>query len=416
MFESIPQSIYQIDATDPMGLTKLFDFPFMKVARIEGNKDKGCLILFCEQEHPFAICPTCKSISSSIHDYKRRTVRHLPCNGQACYIEFLARRFYCDMCRCSFREELEWVDRCHRLTASYRIFLFTQCQQTTIQAVSRKERIGYKTVEYLYYEFAAEATRNRSLGLVKKLGIDEIALTKGHDNFVLVLSDLEKGRIIAVLPDRKKETLEAYFATWTQEQRDAVEDAAMDLWEPYAQAAKKCLPKARIVADRFHVMKNLNDQVTSARREIQRGLPEESKSIFKNCRWLLVRNAEDLSDKDKSKLEAMFTVSPALKQLHTLKEDFRSIFEKEHSLEEAGTQLEAWIKSVEESKLTKLSKFVGTLRNRWKDILNYFHERLTSGKVEGLNNKIKVIKRCAYGFVNFDHFSLRVLVECGGTT
>ena len=112
----------------------------------------------------------------------------------------------------------------------------------------------------------------------------------------------------------------------------------------------------------------------------------------------------------------MFSVSSSLKDLHGLKEGFRKIFEKNQSPKEAGIELELWINWVEESKISKLSTFIKTLRNRWEDILNYFHERLTSGKVEGLNNKIKVIKRCAYGFVNFEHFRLRVLVECGGST
>src|SRR5436309_8718776 len=100
----------------------------------------------------------------------------------------------------------------------------------------------------------------------------------------------------------------------------------MDLWEPYAQAVSACLPNACIVADRFHVMKNLNDQVTSARREIQRSLPEDTKQTLKGCRWLLVRNHDDLSPADKEKLDAMFAVSASLKQLHSLKEDFRSLF------------------------------------------------------------------------------------------
>jgi transposase len=270
-------------------------------------------------------------------------------------------------------------------------------------------------VERLYYRIAQEQAQAIQPGLVRKLGIDEFAIKKGHESFALALSDLEAGRVIAVLPDRKKETLIAYFDTWTDLQRQAVLEAAMDLWEPYAQAVLACLPNAKIVADRFHVMKNLNDQVTSARREIQRDLPEESKQTLKGCRWLLVRNYDDLSSEEQEKLTAMFLVSSSLKGLHTLKEDFRKIFETDLTPQEAGPKLEAWITGVEASGLTKLSKFVSTLRNRWEHILNYFRNRLTSGMVEGLNNKVKVIKRCAYGFGNFEHFALRILMECDGT-
>jgi transposase len=112
----------------------------------------------------------------------------------------------------------------------------------------------------------------------------------------------------------------------------------------------------------------------------------------------------------------MFALAPDLGRLHRLKEAFRLLFESATEPKEAAVELEAWIASVETSGLSALLSFVALLRKRWEHILNYFHTRLTSGGVEGLNNKIKVVKRCAYGFGNFEHFALRVLVECDGTT
>jgi|ERR1041385_1963069 transposase len=414
MHESIPQEHWQVHAQDPLALTKVLNLPDMIVTGLVGDEIQQRLIVFCTHAFDVALCPTCHTLSSAIHECSQRIVRDLSWAGKICYLEFMARRFYCERCDCPFREELEWLPRCSRLTQRYREYVFAACQQTTLQAVHQKERLGYKTVERLYYHMAQQQTKVRHPAVVRKLGIDEFALKKGHDSFALALSDLETGRVIAVLPDRKKETLLAYFATWTHAQRAAVLEAAMDLWEPYAQAVLACLPNAQIVADRFHVMKNLNDQVSAARREIQRSLPEESKQTLKGCRWLLVRNQDDLNPSDKDKLEAMFTVSASLGQLHALKEDFRNIFETDLTPEEAAPKLEAWILAVEQSGLTKLSKFVSTLKNRWEHILNYFRHRLSSGMVEGLNNKVKLIKRCAYGFGNFEHFALRIQIECDG--
>jgi transposase len=415
MLESIPQDYWQVHANDPLALTKVLDLPDLIVTGLEADETRQQLIVFCTHAVEVALCPTCHTLSSNIHEYSKRCVRDLAWAAKSCHIEFLARRFYCETCECPFREELEWLPRCSRLTKRYRANVFAQCQKTTIQAVHQKEGLGYKTVERLYYTLADQQTQQIQPGPVTKLGIDEFAIKKGHDSFALALSDLEAGRVIAVLPDRKKETLETYLRTWTDAQRAGVLEAAMDLWEPYAQAVSACLPNARIVADRFHVMKNLNDQVTAARREIQRTLPEDSKQTLKGCRWLLVRNHADLSSTDQQKLDAMFAVSDSLKQLHGLKEDFRAIFETDLTPEEATPKLEAWMAAVETSGLTKLSKFVSTLKNRFEHILNYFRHRLTSGMVEGLNNKVKVIKRCAYGFGNFEHFALRILVECDGT-
>jgi transposase len=399
-----------------MALTRLLDLPDLCVTGLEYDDVQETLHVFCALQAATAVCPTCQQRQSQIHQYSKRAIRDLPWSGKPCLLEVATRRFYCSDCQCPFREELEWLPRNSRLTARYRQFIFAQCRRTPLLAVAQRERLGYKSVERLYYGLAYEQTQTRPATTVRQLGIDEFALRKGHDQFALALSDLEAGRILAVLADRKKETLETYLATWTPEQRAAVEEAAMDLWEPYAQAVTACLPQARIVADRFHVMKNLTDQVTATRRDIQRTLPETARQTFKGCRWLLVRNEADLSEADKDKLQKMFALAPNLQQLHRLKEAFRAVFETTTEREQAATRLQAWMATVEQSGLTKLAKFIGTLRHRWEHILNYFPRRLTSGKVEGLNNKVKVIKRCAYGFRNFEHFALRILVECDGAT
>lgn len=416
MLQSIPDDSWRLDANDPHALTRLLDLPGLVVRGLEYYEVQGTLHLFCELSTKSASCPTCGLESEYVHQYTKRSVRDLPLAGRPCFLEFVARRFYCFVCRCPFREELDWLPRCVRLTARYRHAVFEACRQTNLKAVSQQERLGYRTVERLYYALAQEQTPVLPQTPVRHLGIDEFALKKGHDQFAVALSDLEAGRIIAVLPDRKKETLLAYFATWSASAREAVEQVALDLWETYQQVAQACFPKARPVADRFHVMKNLTDRVTSARRQIQGALPQAARQTLKGCRWLLVRNEADLSQTDKARLEAMFTLAPDLGVLHRLKEDFRDIFETATTPNEAAALLESWMVRVEESGLAALGSFVALLRRRWEHILNYFHTRLTSGGVEGLNNKIKVVKRCAYGFRDFEHFALRVLVECDGST
>jgi transposase len=137
--------------------------------------------------------------------------------------------------------------------------------------------------------------------LTRRLGWDEIALKKGHADFVLILSDLERSQIVAVLPERTKEAREAYLDTWRAEQRAAIAEVAMDLWLPYRLAVETKLPTARINGDRFQVMKNLNDRVTTAQREIQRQAAEPEKQQLKGWRWLLVKNQNDLTDAERNK-------------------------------------------------------------------------------------------------------------------
>ena len=414
MLSSIATESWQVNANDPLALTYVLDLPEFTVTRLEYDAHRDLLLVFCHPRYDLAVCSTCDTVSAQVHDRKERWVRDVPWAGKRCALVIPARRFKCARCRRPFTERLEAVAPLARYTRRYEHYLFEQCRGTTIQAVHRREGLGYKAVEGVYYRLAAHAHRAPVPTEVRRLGIDEIALKKGHGQYVLVLSDLDHGRVIAVLPERTKEALEAYLATWTADQRAAITDVALDLWEPYHLAVRACLPNAQITADRFHVMKNLNDRVTEARRTIQRSAPEEEKAQLKGCRWLLVKNADDLTAEEQAKLEAMFAVSPALQRLHALKEAFRTVCETAPDRITAQEQLTAWVQEVEQSGLSGLTQFVTTLHNWWAVILNYFAAHLSSGMVEGLNNKLKLIKRLGYGYRNFDHFRLRVLVECDG--
>lgn len=244
------------------------------------------------------------------------------------------------------------------------------------------------------------------------MNIDEIALEKGHGNFVLVLSAPEEGYVLEVLPDRERKTLENWLSGLAPEMKKAIKIVIDSMWEPYTLAVKAKLPQARIVVDRFHVMKNLNHCLTLARREIQRTASNEVKEQLKGSRWVLVKNQKDLNEKQRTKLESLYQVSPELKICHQLKEQFRTIFETITDREQARLALRRWMKQVEKQSVTALQSFLVTLKNWFELILNYFLERWTNAFAEGINNKIKLIKRRAFGFTNFDHFRLRILVEC----
>lgn len=413
---NIPDHDWQVKASDPQTLTQLLGLREFQVVSAAYDAWSERLLLNCEPTWEVAVCSVCQQVSAHPHQYQRRLVRDLPLSGNRCYLEFDQRRFKCEHCRRPFSEVWEAIAPHARYTQRYGDYLFDACRDTSIQAVSQREQIGYKTVEGLFYRYAQAQDQARAFHVVERLGLDEIALRKGHDAFVLVLSELGKGMVLTVLPERTKEALEAYFDTWTPAQREAVTDVATDLWQPYRLAVEAKLPNARLNADRFHVMKNLNEQVTTTRREIQRRAPAAEKAQLKGARWLVVKNQDNLSPPEKTKLDAMLARSPTLKTLHTLKEEFRAIFETAADRTTASHALTEWISRVEAVALQPLAKFVTTLRNWWDPILNYFTDHLTSGCVEGLNNKIKLIKRRAYGYRNFEHFRLRLIVECSGAT
>jgi transposase len=250
----------------------------------------------------------------------------------------------------------------------------------------------------------------RGYPLVKVLCLDEITLHKGRSNYLLVISAPELGIVLDVLPDRNKETLEEWFRQRGRAWCAHVETCCADMWDAYHAAAKEYLPNAVQVVDRFHVMKNLNDALSKARRCIQNKADEATKECLKGCRWLLLKNSEKLSNEEREKLTVMFSASPELKACYEYKEEFRRIFNHITDRRTAEVALWSWILRVEASGLKSFQAFAKTLFNWWERILNYFDGRHSNGFAEGVNLKIKMINRRGFGYRNFQHFRLHVLV------
>lgn len=245
------------------------------------------------------------------------------------------------------------------------------------------------------------------------LCLDEITIHKGHGHFRLVISAPELGLVLDLLPDRSKESLE----TWLHQRGAAwcahVETCCADMWDAYHTVAPTLLPHAQCVVDRFHVMKNLTDAVTKARRTIQRQADEATQAILKGGRWLVVKNREDLTAAEAEQLAQMLSVSPELKTCYELKEDFRAWFARSADRPSAASGLCEWQAKAKATGLRSLQAFVRTLDN-WRDsILNYFNGHHSNGFAEGVNLKIKLLNRRGFGYRNFEHFRLHVLVAFG---
>ena len=245
---------------------------------------------------------------------------------------------------------------------------------------------------------------------MKVLCLDEIAPHKGHGSYYLIISAPELGIVLDVLKDRKKASLEAWFDERGADWGAAVEVCCADMWDAYHEAAQAKLPNARLTVDRFHVMKNLNDAVTKARRAIQKQADDATQALLKGCRWLLVKNAENLTAEEQDKLHAMLAASPALKTCYELKEAFRAWFNQSGNRAEAEQGLDDWLAQVQASGLKALQAFTQTLAHWRERILNYFDGRHSNGFAEGVNLKIKMINRRGFGYRNFANFRLHILV------
>jgi len=248
---------------------------------------------------------------------------------------------------------------------------------------------------------------------VKVLCLDEITLHKGHGHYYLVISAPELGLVLDILPDRRQESLAAWFDQRGPQWCAGVEVYCADMWDAYHTTARAKLPNARPVVDRFHVMKNLNEAVSQARRTIQRQADKATQALLKGCRWLLVKNREHLTEEERQKLDAMLAASPQLHRCYELKEAFRAWFNRSPDRQAAEVGLVKWLGQVQASGLQALQGFTKTVENWWEAIVNYFEGRHSNGFAEGVNLKLKLIHRRAFGYRNFEHFRLHVLVAFG---
>lgn len=397
-------------------LTDLLGWPGLIVTEyaIEAQGEAEILHLFCEHENEVAICPHCKQVSTTIHDSEERCVRHLNVWGKVTFVHFPSRRFDCEQCEKPFTEQLGWIEGNRRQTRAFELHIYRRCQKDAKCTVASQEWLHPATVKDIFKRWAKRAVAGRQQPRVRMLGIDEISLKKRHQQFALVLSDLERHCVLAVLPERSKECLEEWLARLSFEEQAAIRVVSMDMWEPYRLAIQAKLPRAKIVADRFHVMKQLNERLIQLRRAIQAQANAETCEVLKGSRWILVKNRAELTPEEAAKLNALLEASPELRTLYLLKEEFHTICEKIHDRSRAVSFLKAWAWRAEATGNKYLRKFVNTLRNWWDEFLNYFDEHVTNGFVEGLNSAIRNIIRRACGYHVFDNFRLQVLIEYGG--
>jgi transposase len=396
-------------------LSQLLGLPGMTVTRfaLEQQGAAEYLHLFCAHQHDVAVCPRCGTARTGGYDHQDRCVRHLAVWGKRTLVHFAQRRFDCAVCGQPFTENLAWLDPKRRQTRAYEAYIYQQVQQTSRKDVASQEGLHEATVLDIFKRAAQQATRQPRQRGVRILGVDEISLRKNHEQYALVLSDLERRCVIEVLPERTKEVFAQWLDSLAAAERSAIRVVSMDMWDPYRRVVRAKLPHAQIVADRFHVMKHLTHQIDLLRRALQKQADPARYELLKGNRWLLIKNRQDLKPEEEATLRQILAASEELRVLYLLKEEFRTICERIHDRAQAERFLQAWIWKAVLPGNRYLLRFVQTLRNWWAEFLNYFDDRVTQGFVEGINRAIRGIINRAFGFRNFDNFRLQVLVECG---
>lgn len=393
-------------------LSELLNLESVQVTKYKNLPQIG-LILHTEVLSQEANCTRCRNKSQRVHQNHRSLIKDLPISGHSVYLEINRRQFKCEFCQKPFSEELNFVKKRRKYTSRLAMEIVRQVLADDIKTVAQNNDISAEEIETMLKDKAIELKLEKPSNL-KKLGIDEIALVKGQGKYCAVLVDLENSKVVDILEERSQEKIMSVLTSWGTEVLEAIEYVTMDLWKPYKSLVKKLMPNAEVVADRFHVMKQINEELDKQRkderREVQTEKSQKKKekklSGLSNSKYALLKNECNLNEKQQEKLKEVKILYPTLSNMHKLKEKFREIFETNQDGLTGLLKISDWL--IEAGEYYPKSK--KTIVRWLGEIIPYFDERISNGVVEGINNKLKLIKRSAYGFRNFDNFRDRVLL------
>jgi len=401
-------------------LTEVLNLEGVKVNAKHQHEGIG-IILGVESSEKTSVCQRCGLKSDKLHQNHRQIIKDLDWGGQAVFLEINRRQFNCEKCQKPFSEELEFVKSRRRYTKRLADQIIEEVLADDIKSVAKKGKVTEKEIERMLKDASVDLSKIKPIGL-KRLGIDEITLIKGQGKYCAVLIDIDRSKLLAIIEGRTKEEIKKVLTEWGSKVLEGIEEVSIDLWQGYKSIAIEMMPKAQIVADRFHVMVQINQELDGERKKEKRKIEAEIKQAktpvekakkeailagITDSKYAILKNEEDLSEKQKDKLAQIRNVSSQLGKMHQLKEDFREIFEKKENWNEGLLGLGEWLSKAQKY----FVKSQGTIYRWFDEILAYFDNGTTSGVVEGINNKLKLIKRSAYGFTNFENFRNRCLLN-----
>ena len=398
------------------------DIPDIRVLKSEINQG-GELIITVESTKPSTVCSHCGKVIRKVHGYDAWVeIRYLPVFGHPTYLRYRPKRFRCDDCdgQPTTTQNLDWHEPKSPNAYFYEQHILLQLVNATIEDVSIKENLSYDRVLGILERQISEKVDWSRFSRIGTLGIDEIALKKGHRNFVAIVTARQGNRIsiLAVLPDREKATVVDFLRSIPERLKKTISTACSDMYEGYTEAIREELPHVRLVIDRFHVTRAYRDCLDEVRkvelRRLKKELPATEYALLKGSLWALRKHKPDLSQEEKKVLAKLFSLSPEIKKAYDLQNDLTTIFDAHLSVKSAKARIVDWIEKVAKSELGYFDSFLKTLASWMDPILNYFIARETSGFVEGFNNKIKVLKRRCYGITNIDNLFRRIYLDLEG--
>ena len=369
----------------------------------------GATIFTIQQDPGTCRCSACGSREVISRGHAERQFLALPIGRRKTTVALPIPRVECQACGRVRQVKVPFADPRRSYTKSFERYVLELSRRMTIKDVAHHLDVGWDMVKDIQKRDLSRRYAKPKLKHLRALAIDEIAVARGH-RYLTVVMDLDSGAVVFVGDGKGADALKPFWKR-VRPSGARIEAVAMDMSGGYQAAVRANLPKAVIVFDRFHVVKLFNDRLSDLRRQLYREATDvQHKAVLKGTRWLLLKNAENLDpEKDeKGRLKEALKLNEPLAAAYYLKEDLRRFWEQPGK-RFATTFLDGWIRRAEASGIKVLQQMARTLAAHRSGLLAYYDVMISSGPMEGTNNKIKTMKRQAYGFRDREFFKLKIL-------
>ena len=351
------------------------------------------------------ICPCCKQETTYIHDYRKRRIKDISSFGKHVTLIHNHRRYVCKNCGKRFAEDNSFAPKYYRVTLRLIDEIFKKTESVrSFTSIAKEVNLSVSTVIRFFDMLAFDAPKE----LPQVLSIDEFKGNTGKEKYQVIITNPADGTVIDILPDRKQSHLISYFKQWNRDERNAVKFFVSDMWKPYAELSEIYLKEAIPLVDKYHYVRQVIWAFERVRKRIQKKYGKENRLLFKHSKKVLTMRRCKLKPEQLEKVEYLLYFNDDLRSAYYLKELFYEILDCANGTK-GKELLSKWILIAQNSRLQDYQDCVTTFQNWSKSIFNTFDYPYTNGFTEGCNNKIKVLKRNAYGYRNFNRFRKRIL-------
>ena len=344
------------------------------------------------------------------YDRKVRRVRDLSCGDARIFLELEVRRVDCRCCGSVKRERLDFLADNPLYTKRFAYFVGRRCRGATIKEVAEELALDWHTVKALDMQYMQAQLKRVGTPGPQVIGVDEISIRKGH-SYRIVVSDLVRGRPIWFGGEDRSEASMSRFYAWLGKRKSSrIRLAVMDMWKPFRLATNTHAPQAAILFDKFHVIRHLGEALDAVRKSEYARLQGRERRYIKGQKYTLLSRKANLTLEGKKALKMLLAANKRLNTAYVLKESFGQLWSYERE-GWARRFFENWRASLKWQRLAPYEKFAEMIDRHWDGIAAYCRpeNKVSLGFVEGLNNKIRVIQRRAYGLRNEDYLRLKIL-------